>query len=276
MKSSNSSSRQSGNSFWDKALVALVRYVVLYRRRSASRTQFADFERQLATPGNEIRSFTEDELAQLKYHERTGRDVFEVPSVVDKELPGHWRPSKLPTHDEVERLIESGALITSEKMGARLGFSPERLGEVREAGSVFAVEHAGRMYYPAFCAEQSTMFLMGTIARMLVALDPWNRWVFFTTPTPQLDGKTPIQALEEYEERYFFIIQSLVRRRVEGYGVEALILNVDDEIETLAAGGRNVEISSGQSREMALERIRTIRRVLPTGRSLDRDEANER
>ena len=275
MKSRSSPSRQSGCSFGVKALIALARYVVLNRRRSESRRQFVDFEQQLATPGNEIRSFTEDELAQLKYRERTGRDVFEVPSVVDKELPGHWRPSELPTHDEVERLIGSGALITSEEMGARLGFSPERLGEVREAGSVFAIEHAGRSYYPAFCAEQSTMFLMGTIARMLVALDPWNRWIFFTTPTPQLDGKSPIQALEEYEERYFFIIQSLVRRRVEG-DVEALILNVDDEIKMAAAGERNVEISNGQSREMALERIRTLRRILPTGRSLDRDEANER
>jgi antitoxin MazE len=58
--------------------------------------------------------------------------------------------------------------------------------------------------------------------------------------------------------------------------VEALKLKEGDEIEITVAGGRRFEVSRDSRREKALERLRTLRRPLPPGFKLDREEANER
>ena len=58
--------------------------------------------------------------------------------------------------------------------------------------------------------------------------------------------------------------------------VEALDLKEGDQIEIRIAGDREFEIARDRSSEKALERIRRLRRPLPTGFKFDRQEANER
>ena len=58
--------------------------------------------------------------------------------------------------------------------------------------------------------------------------------------------------------------------------VEALDLKEGDQIEIRIAGSREFEIARDRSVEKALERIRELRRPLPTGFKFDRQEANER
>jgi antitoxin MazE len=58
--------------------------------------------------------------------------------------------------------------------------------------------------------------------------------------------------------------------------VEALDLKDGDQIEVRIAGPREFEISRDPSREQALERLRRLRRPLPTGFTFDRIEMNER
>ncbi len=58
--------------------------------------------------------------------------------------------------------------------------------------------------------------------------------------------------------------------------VEALKLKEGDQIEIRIVGERAFEIDRDRSRERAIERIRRLRRPLPTGFKFDREVANER
>ncbi len=58
--------------------------------------------------------------------------------------------------------------------------------------------------------------------------------------------------------------------------VEALDLKEGDQIEIRIAGAREFEVSRDRSRLEALDRLRRLRRPLPSGFSFSRDEANER
>lgn len=58
--------------------------------------------------------------------------------------------------------------------------------------------------------------------------------------------------------------------------VEALELKEGDEIEIHVAGSRSFGVKRDRSREVALERIRALRKSLPPGWRFDREEANIR
>jgi antitoxin MazE len=58
--------------------------------------------------------------------------------------------------------------------------------------------------------------------------------------------------------------------------VEVLDLKEGDEIEIVVADARRFEVGRDRGREQALARLRSLRRPLPKGFRLDRDEANER
>jgi antitoxin MazE len=58
--------------------------------------------------------------------------------------------------------------------------------------------------------------------------------------------------------------------------IDALDLKEGDQIEIRIAGERLFEVSRDQSRPNALARLRKLRRPLPPGFVLDREEANAR
>jgi antitoxin MazE len=58
--------------------------------------------------------------------------------------------------------------------------------------------------------------------------------------------------------------------------VEALELEAGDEIEILVAGDRTFAVSRDRRKGRAIERLRRLRRALPTGFTFDREAANER
>jgi antitoxin MazE len=58
--------------------------------------------------------------------------------------------------------------------------------------------------------------------------------------------------------------------------VEALELKAGDEIEVRIAGPREFEIARDRSRDAAIERLRKLRRRLPSGFTFDRVDENER
>jgi antitoxin MazE len=58
--------------------------------------------------------------------------------------------------------------------------------------------------------------------------------------------------------------------------VEALELKEGDQIEVRIAGRREFKVSRDRSREEAAQRLRKLRRSLPTGFVFDRDAAHER
>lgn len=58
--------------------------------------------------------------------------------------------------------------------------------------------------------------------------------------------------------------------------VKMLGLKEGDKIEISIAGPRQFTVGRDRARERALQRIRQLRRDLPPGFRVDRDEANER
>jgi antitoxin MazE len=58
--------------------------------------------------------------------------------------------------------------------------------------------------------------------------------------------------------------------------VEALELKEGDEIEIHVAGDRSFGVQRDRSREHALDRMRALRKRLPSGWKFDREEANSR
>ena len=64
--------------------------------------------------------------------------------------------------------------------------------------------------------------------------------------------------------------------RIPTMVVEALDLKEGDEIEIDVVGRRAFDVDRDRSRERALERVRALRRPLPSGWRFDRSEANRR
>ena len=58
--------------------------------------------------------------------------------------------------------------------------------------------------------------------------------------------------------------------------VDALELKEGDQIEIRIAGAREFEVAHDRSREAAMERLRKLRRPLPSGFRFDRAAAHER
>ncbi len=58
--------------------------------------------------------------------------------------------------------------------------------------------------------------------------------------------------------------------------VEALKLKEGDEIDIRIVGERAFDLERDQSRERALERLKSLRKPLPAGWKFDREEANAR
>jgi antitoxin MazE len=58
--------------------------------------------------------------------------------------------------------------------------------------------------------------------------------------------------------------------------VEALELKEGDEIEIHVAGSRSFGVERDRRRDLALERIRALRKTLPPGWRFDREDANSR
>ena len=58
--------------------------------------------------------------------------------------------------------------------------------------------------------------------------------------------------------------------------VEALGLKEGDDIEITITGARNFRVARDQGRDQALARLRALKKALPKGFRLDRDDANAR
>ena len=58
--------------------------------------------------------------------------------------------------------------------------------------------------------------------------------------------------------------------------VDALKLKEGDEIDIRVAGERAFDVERDRGRERALERLKALRKPLPSGWKFDRDEANAR
>lgn len=95
---------------------------------------------------------------------------------------------------------------TEGKVIAAMGVSPETVTSWREDGAILALPtRDGALVYPTaqFERRQGTVVVRPALLPFLQALrrfDPWAVAVLLHTPTPELDGKTPLEWLSHHGE----------------------------------------------------------------------------
>ena len=92
----------------------------------------------------------------------------------------------------------SGGTLSSEQVAEVLGISRQAVDKRRSSHQLLALTQGRRGYsYPSFQFEDGkTITGLEDVLAELKALDPWMQMVFFTSPNERLDGKTPIETLQ--------------------------------------------------------------------------------
>jgi len=97
-----------------------------------------------------------------------------------------------------EMLEAAGGSLTSEQVAEMLGISRQAVDKRRSSNQLLALTQGRRgNSYPVFQFEEGkTITGLEEVLEHLKPLDPWMQMAFFTTPNERLNGKTPIDALQ--------------------------------------------------------------------------------
>jgi hypothetical protein len=100
---------------------------------------------------------------------------------------------------QLKKKIARGELVSSKEMQDRLHVSRQSISRAVNEGRLFAiVGPAGANYYPAFYADpKHDRRLVEQVIRQLGTLPPTVKYHFFTSQSFSLNGKTPLEALQE-------------------------------------------------------------------------------
>ncbi len=95
-------------------------------------------------------------------------------------------------------LNASGGSLTSEQVAEVLGISRQAVDKRRSSNQLLALTQGKRGYsYPGFQFDDGrTLKGLEEVLAELSPLDPWMQMVFFTIANERLDGKNPIEALQ--------------------------------------------------------------------------------
>jgi len=95
-------------------------------------------------------------------------------------------------------MVRSRQLLTSIEFCGRLGVSERRLARMVAAGSVFAIDVDGVMYFPAFLADPFVdRKRLQSVCRMLVPAPPNCRLHYLSSRQGNLGSITPLEALAD-------------------------------------------------------------------------------
>jgi hypothetical protein len=97
-----------------------------------------------------------------------------------------------------QMLEATGGSLTSEQVAEILGISRQAVDKRRSSNQLLALTQGRRgNSYPAFqFADGKTIAGLEAVLAHLKPLDPWMQMAFFTAPNERLDGKTPMEALQ--------------------------------------------------------------------------------
>lgn len=107
---------------------------------------------------------------------------------------------KLAYQEQARRtqLIDDGQLIPARELAARLDISPQAISKAVKAGRLLALDSGSSLWYPAFYADgKLSRRELYTVTKALGTIPSSSKWQFFTTPKASLNGRTPIQALQQ-------------------------------------------------------------------------------
>ena len=104
--------------------------------------------------------------------------------------------------------VRTCELLDAEQVHALYGSSAKNRAALaarwRSDGKIFAIEHRGRLLYPAFQFDEVGR-PRAVIGRILKALGPgtgpWQTAIWFTTPNSWLDRRSPLDLLESEPDR---------------------------------------------------------------------------
>lgn len=98
----------------------------------------------------------------------------------------------------VEVMIKAGTLVDSPQFARDSGMTSEALLSQVAERRLFALEFAGRAYYPRFFLDSRyDRRQLETVCADLAALGAGSKLQFFTTGKASLSGRTPLEALEQ-------------------------------------------------------------------------------
>jgi hypothetical protein len=95
--------------------------------------------------------------------------------------------------------MQAGDLLDSRAAARCAGVSIEALYKRSRRGALIGIRNsAGRLLFPAFQFESAWMMrqIQRVVARLPIE-DPWNRIRFLLTAAPDLDGKSPLEAIRQ-------------------------------------------------------------------------------
>lgn len=98
-----------------------------------------------------------------------------------------------------QHLHESGELLTSSDICARLGISRQALSKAVRDRRMFWLDGAsGAQWYPRFFADETiSRRELERVSQALGELAGAIKWQFFTTPKHSLNGQTPVAAIKD-------------------------------------------------------------------------------
>jgi hypothetical protein len=116
-------------------------------------------------------------------------------------------------------LIDDGGIIPADEFMARTGLTEEVLAEKVRERRLFKMPSCvdlvwSEVYYPSFFADPSfDPTLLEAASQALRAANGVRKYRFFTTPDPELGGKTPLNVLAEGDLERVLLAAKRFRRR---------------------------------------------------------------
>ena len=98
------------------------------------------------------------------------------------------------------RIFARPDMLNSAAIGAKLGLGRGTVNARRNAGTLFALTHGGRIRYPAWQLEGGALAAIPVVLRILKGNEPWAVYLFLTQGNPLLDGKSPLAVLQAGED----------------------------------------------------------------------------
>ena len=106
------------------------------------------------------------------------------------------RPIRIEYEDELDRTIDSGELVSADRVLIELCWTRSQLDHAVAKRRVFVIKHHQGEYVPSLFFD--TRIPEGHIQLISAALgtvSPGGKWQFLTTAKSSLGGDTPLQAL---------------------------------------------------------------------------------
>ncbi len=134
----------------------------------------------------------------------------ELPAArVQATLPGKNAAALAQAFDRAEErkvnLLKRPDMLNGEQLAAELGLSRATVDNRRQEGKLLALEFGAKrgFRFPQWqrdlVEERDTRASFEAVLNQLAPVEPWSRYRFFVQSSPELGGRTPVEALRARE-----------------------------------------------------------------------------